>query len=317
MRKNTGNLDDPKEIFAETIVELGKKIKEVLFVSCDTSLGTGASEFKRLFPERHLDFGIQEQNAITECAGLALSGKIPYIGAHVPFVTCKCVEQIRNDLCVTRANVNIIGRDFGMQFPALGPTHMIFEDVGILRTLPNITIIAPADGPEYRQAIQAAAGIEGPVYIRLSRQPAKRIHPEGYKFKVGEGDVLATGGDVTIISTSTMVSRAIEAAEILQRDGIDSDLINIHTIKPLDRAVILESSEKTGKVVTVEEHSIINGLGGAVAELLATENPVKMRILGIEDCFSIVGQDYEELLDYYGLTGPGIAKSVREFLEQF
>jgi len=310
-------IESPKEVFRSVIVELGKKNKNVIFVSCDTSLGTGADEFKKTYPDRHIEFGIQEQNAITASAGLALSGKIPYIGAHVPFIICRCVEQIRNDLCVTKANVNIIGRDFGLQFSALGPTHMITEDIGILRTLPNITIIAPADGPEYRAAILTACEIDGPVYIRLSRQPTKRVNNGNYEFKVGKGNILRNGKDITLIATSSMVSRSVEAANLLQHEGISVEVINMHTLKPLDKEIILESSTKTGKVVTVEEHSVINGLGSAVADVLIQDNPIKMKMIGIEDCFVIVGQSYEELLDYYGLTGPKIAQSIKSFLDQF
>jgi transketolase len=317
-RNNYGEIiESPKEIFSKTLLELGKKNKNVVFVSCDTSLGSGANEFKKVFPEKHIEFGIQEQNAITASAGLALSGKIPYIGAHIPFIILRCVEQIRDDLCVTMANVNIIGRDFGLQFYALGPTHMVCEDVGILRTLPNLTIIAPSDGPEYRSAIISAAEIDGPVYIRFSRQPVIRVHDDDYIFKVGKGNVLRKGKDLTLIATSTMVSKSVDAAEILSREGIDVEVINIHTLKPIDKTVILESSFKTRKVMTVEEHSVINGLGSAVSDILIKENPVKMRMIGIEDCFPIVGQSYEGLLNYYGLTGPKIAQSIKNFLMQF
>ena len=311
---NEDIVDDPKKIFSDTLVYLGKKNNNIVFVSCDTSLGSGGREFKNIFPQRHIEFGIQEQNAITQAAGLALSGKVPIIGAHAPFIVLKCVEQIRDDLCKTGANVTIVARDFGLFFSTCGPTHMILEDFGILRTLPNITIIAPADGPEYRQALIAATEIEGPVYIRLSRHPVKRINSDDYEFRVGKGNVLREGSDITVIATSTMVTRSIEAAEILEKKGVKVDLINIHTIKPLDKDLIIKSSCKTKKVITIEEHSVIGGLGSAVAEVLIKENPVKMQMIGTNDFFAIIGQSYEQLLDYYGFTGPKIALRIEEFL---
>lgn len=315
--KSTENIVDyPKKIFGEVLVYLGEKNKNIVYISCDTSLGSGAQEFKNTFPERHIEFGIQEQNAITQAAGLAFSGKIPIISAHTSFIVLKCIEQIRDDLCKTNVNAIIVGRDFGLFHSTCGPTHTVLEDIGLIRTLPNITIIAPADGPEYRQALIAAPEIEGPVYIRLSRHPAKRINNDNYKFIVGRGNRLREGNDITIISTSTMVSRSLEAAEILENKGLKSDVINIHTLKPIDRDLILESSTKTKKVVTIEEHSIIGGLGSAVAEVLIKEYPVKMEMIGTNDCFVTIGQSYEELLEYYGFTGPRLAFRIEDFLKK-
>lgn len=316
-KKRKEIIDYPKEVFGDTLLELGKINTNVVFISVDTSLGTGASKFKEAFPNRHIEFGIQEQNAMSEAAGLALSGKIPFIAGHVPFITIRCLEQIRDDLCMTKVNVNVVGRDFGFQLSALGPTHTVFEDVGILRTLPNMTIISPADGPEYREAILAVSKIEAPTYIRMSRQPAKRIHVDNFKFKVGKGILLKKGKDLTVIATSTMVSRSLEAAEILKSKGIDIELIDIHTIKPIDQDIILESSSKTRKVITVEEHSVFGGLGSAVSEILVRENPVRMQMIGMDDCFSINGESYEELLDYYGFTGPKIAHRIEDFLNLY
>ena len=197
--------DNPKEIFGDTLVYLGKKNSNIVYISCDTSLGTGAKPFQEAFPDRHIEFGIQEQNAITQAAGLAFAGKIPIIGAHTPFIVLKGIEQIRDDLCKTSANVTIVGRDFGLFHSTCGPTHTVLEDIGILRTFPNITIIAPSDGPEYREALIAATEIDGPVYLRLSRHPAKRINHGAYEFKVGKAVRLRVGNNLTIIATSTML----------------------------------------------------------------------------------------------------------------
>lgn len=306
--------DSPKKIIGDTLYELGKENQDICFVSCDTSLGTGADKFKKFFPERHFEFGIQEQNAVTQAAGMAISGMIPFIGAHVPFITLKTVEQIRDDICKTNLNVNIIGRDFGFQLSMTGPTHMILEDLGILRTIPNLTILAPADGPEYRNAMIESVKLDGPVFIRVSRKETRRINPPGYSFKIGQANLLKEGKDITVFAISTMVNIAAEAVDILKEEGIDAELINIHTLKPIDRDTILSSSSKTKKVVTIEEHSVIGGLGSAVAEILIQENPVKMKIIGTGDCFSIVGEDYAELLDHYGLSVGKIVLSIKDFL---
>ena len=311
---NRNYIDNPKQVFSDTLIYLGKNNPDVVFISCDTSLGCGAKEFQDLFPERHIEFGIQEQNAITQAAGLALSGKIPFIGAHAPFIVLRCVEQIRDDLCKTNAQVTVVGRDFGLQLSTCGPTHMILEDIGILKNLPNLTIIAPADGPEYRQALIASAETEGPKYIRLSRQPAKRVTPSDYTFQVGKANILREGDDVSIFSTSTMVGKSLEAAEILKKTGIDAEVINVSTLKPVDRDTILSSSDKTKRVVTVEEHSVIGGLGSIVADILIKENPIKMKMIGTNDCFAIIGQSYDELLDYYGFTGQKLASRIESFI---
>ncbi|MCL6087797.1 MAG: transketolase family protein [Actinobacteria bacterium] len=314
INNNKTIIEYPKDIISSALVEIGSKNNNIVFISCDTSLGTGANEFKNRFPQRHIEFGIQEQNAISAAAGMALMGKIPYIGAHVPFITLKCVEQIRNDLCKTNLNVNIIGRDFGLQTPSLGPTHMIIEDIGVLRTLPNITIIAPSDGIEYRSAIMAASEIEGPVYIRVSRQPAKRINNINYEFKVGKGNLLVSGQDITLIATSTMVADTIDAAEILKLKGINAEVLNIHTIKPIDKSLILKSCTKTNIAVSIEEHSVINGLGCAVGEILIENKPMKLLRIGLKDDFVITGETYDQLKNYYGLTAKKIAEKVIHFI---
>ena len=308
--------DDPRKIFGGTLVDLGKENKNIVFISCDSSLGAGAGLFKKTYPGRHFEFGIQEQNAIGEAAGMAILGKIPFIAAYVPFVTLRCFEQIRDDLCKTKLNVIIVGTNCGLAVGVAGSTHTVLEDLGALRTLPNITIIAPSDGPEYRKAMIAASNIEGPVYMRSGRQKIKRINNRDYKFSIGKGSILRKGSDLTVIATSTMVSRSLDAADILQNKGINIEVINIHTLKPIDEKIILESSFRTKKVVTVEEHSIINGLGSAVADVIVKENPVKMKMIGINDLFSVVGE-YDELLDYYGLTAPKIAIKIQDFLDQF
>jgi len=306
-------IEDPRKVFSEALVELGVKNRDVLYISCDSSLGASGAEFNKKFPERHFEFGIQEQNAMGEAAGFAISGKIPFIAAYVPFITFRCFEQVRDDVCKTNLNVNIMGNNCGFSVSALGPTHVILEDVSIMRSLPNMTIISPCDGPEYYQSVFAAAEIEGPVYIRIHRQKIKRLHSSDYKFKVGKGEILKKGSLVTVITCSSMVHEVLEASSKLEKKSIECEVINISTIKPVDRDLILSSSLKTKKVVTVEEHTIVNGLGSAVADVLSRENPVKIRMIGINDIFAVVGE-YDEVLDYYGLTGPKIARNVEDFI---
>ena len=308
-------IEDPRKVISNALVELGAKNNNVLYISCDSSLGASGGEFNQRFPERHFEFGIAEQNAMGEAAGFAVSGKIPFIAAYVPFITFRCFEQIRDDVCKTNLNVNIMGNNCGFSVSALGPTHVILEDVAILRSIPNITIISPCDGLEYYQAVFAAAETAGPVYIRIHRQKVKRINPENYKMTVGKANTIRDGSDVSIITCSSMVPKTLEATQILAGKGIDAEVINMSTLKPVDREAVLESSLKTRRVVTVEEHNIVNGLGTAVADVLVKENPVKMKMIGIKDIFAVVG-DYNEVIDYYGLTGPGIAVQVEEFLKQ-
>lgn len=316
MNSLTGNnniYDDPRKIIASALVELGKINKNVTYISCDSSLGASGDPFRQNFPDRHFEFGIQEQSSMGTAAGMATTGKIPFIATYVPFITFRCFEQIRDDICKTNLNVNIIGNNCGLSVSSLGPTHTVLEDAAVLRALPNITIISPADGPEYKEAVFAAVQIDGPVYIRVHREKAKRLNPENYKIKVGKGVVMKKGSDVTIISNSTMVLKSLEAAEILDEKGISAEVINMHTLKPADNNIILKSSAKTKNVVTVEEHTVVGGLGSTVSDVLIRNNPVKLKMIGINDRFAIVGK-YDELLNYYGLTPEKISISILNFI---
>lgn len=305
--------DDPRKVIASALVELGENNSNITYISCDSSMGASGDPFRRKFPDRHFEFGIAEQSSMGAAAGMATTGKVPFITAYVPFITLRCFEQIRDDICKTNLNVNIIGNNCGFSVSGLGPTHTVLEDAAILKVLPNITIISPADGPEYREAVIAAADIDGPVYIRAHRQKAERLNQEDYKISIGKGVMLKKGKDITIISNSTMITQSLKAAEILTGNGIDAEVINMHTLKPIDSDIILESSGKTKKVVTVEEHSIIGGLGSSVADVLIKNNPVKMEMIGINDRFAIVGK-YDELLDYYGLIPEKITERIKNFI---
>lgn len=306
--------DDPRKCFGNALLELARTDERILFVSCDSSLGAGAGPFAKEFPARHLEFGIAEQNAMGHAAGLAATGKVPFIAAYVPFVTYRCFEQIRNDVAKTALNVNIMGNNSGFSVSALGPTHTILEDVAALRALPNLSILSPADGIQYGQAPALAASIQGPTYIRISRIPCPRIYTQEHKMLFGKADILRQGSHVSLIASGTCVYRALLAAQALLKEGIEAELINLSTIKPLDEKTILESVAKTGKAVSIEEHSIIGGIGSAVADVLARKHPVPMEMIGVKDEYAVVGS-YEELMEHYGLSGKKITDRIRAFLE--
>ncbi|MCE5328885.1 transketolase family protein [bacterium] len=304
--------DDARKILAESLVDLGKANKDVVYVSMDSSAGAFGGSFQKAFPERHFEFGIAEQNGMGEAAGMAISGKIPVIAAYVPFVSYRPFEQIRDDVCKTKLNVIIIGNNSGFSVSALGPTHTVLEEVGVLRSLPNMTILCPADGVEYGQVLEVASKIGSPTYIRVTRIKSKRIFAQDHKLIFGKADIIRQGSDVTLIAAGTMVSRSLEAAAELDKKNVNAEVISMSTIKPLDEEAVIKSAVKTGKVVSVEEHSIYNGLGSAVAEVLVKNCPVKMKFIGTADEYAPVGT-YDELMDYYGLTPQKIADKVLEF----
>src|SRR5680860_945747 len=313
---NSGIYDDARKIITDCLLELGSSNKDVVYVSVDSSAGACGSAFKKAFPERHFEFGIAEQNGIGEAAGMAISGKIPVIAAYVPFAAYRPFEQIRDDLCKTGLNAIILGNNSGFSVSALGPTHTVLEEVGVLRSLPNMTIICPADGVEYRQVLKVASEINNPTYIRISRIKAKRVFGEDHKLVFGKADIIQEGNDITLIATGTMVSKALEAAAELENSKVRAEVISISTIKPLDEEAVIKSACKTGKVVTIEEHSVINGLGAAVAEVLAKKCPARIKFIGTPDEYAPVGT-YEELIDYYGLTSGKIAQSIGDFYKSF
>ena len=303
--------DDPRKVVASALLEAGTADPDVIFISCDSSLGASGDPFRQKFPERHFEFGIAEAGAMGQAAGLSISGKVPFITAYMPFITYRCFEQIRDDVCKTNLNVNIMGNNCGLSVGTLGPTHVVLEDVSVMRAIPNITILAPADGPQYSAAILKAAQIDGPVFLRIHRQKTPRIYNEKCIVEPGKADVLRKGTDITLISTSSLVSNTLDAAERLKDTGIDAEVINAYSLKPIDKDTILGSAAKTKKVITIEEHTVMGGLGGIVAELLAKECTATLDMIGIEDQFAVVG-DYGELLDYYGLTAQKLADRIEK-----
>ena len=309
--KSNYTYDDPRKIIASALVEAGEMNEDVVYVSCDSSLGASGDPFRKKYPERHLEFGIAEAAAMGQAAGLAISGKIAFITAYLPFITYRCFEQIRDDVCKTKLNVNILGNNCGFSVGSLGPTHTVLEDITVMRSIPNLTIFSPSDGPQYRAAILAAADIESPVYIRVHRVKTPRLYDMDCRVIPGKADILKKGSDLTLISTSSMVNKTLEAAEILEGKGINAEVINMYCLKPVDTDTIIKSAEKTKKVITIEEHTIVGGLGGIVSEVLVQNCTARLSMLGIEDQFAVVG-GYDQLLQYYNLDTEKLVIRIEE-----
>ena len=307
------DLRDPRKTFGEALVDAAEKNQNIVALSADSSSGSGLTPFRERFPDRHIEFGIMEQGIIGFSAGLATTGKIPFVVAIAPFVTARPFEMFRNDLGYMHQNVKVVGRCAGLTYSDLGATHQSLDDIAIIRTIPGVTVLNPGDPVDIVKAVDAAAAHVGPVYIKLGSPKMPVLMDANYPFQIGKGVVMEAGSDVTIIGTGTVLSKAAEAARILKEKGIQPRLINMHTIKPLDRELVLEAAAQTGKIVTVEEGYLAGGLGSCIAELLATEYPVPMKMIGINDLFCDTGP-YEQLLAQYGLQGEQIAETVEQFL---
>lgn len=306
-------LRDPRKTFGEALVEAAEKNKNILAISADSSGGSGMGPFHKKFPDRHIEFGIMEQGIMGYAAGLATTGKIPFVAAIAPFVTARPFEMFRNDLGYMRQNVKVVGRCAGLTYSDLGATHQSLDDAAILRTIPGVTVINPGDPVDIVKAVHAAAEHVGPVYIRIGSPKMPVLMDEDYPFQIGKGVVMEDGNDITLVGTGTVLSKAADAANILKGKGIHPRLINLHTVKPLDRELILKAAEETGKIVTVEEGFLAGGMGSAIAELLAKEHPTPMKMIGLDDEYAETGP-YEELLGLYGLQGAQIAETVEGFL---
>ena len=307
-------LSDCREAFARTLEALAEEDPRIVAVVNDSVGSTGLSRFAKRFPARLVNVGIAEQNMVGLGAGLANGGKIPFVCGATCFLTGRALEQIKVDAAYSRANVKFCGMSSGLGYGALGPTHHSIEDLAWLRPIANLTVIVPADPNETAQAVRAAAEIEGPVFIRLSRSPVPNVHPADYRFQVGSAVTLRAGSDVALIANGTMASRALQAAALLAEEGVSARVVNVSTLSPLDLRTIREAAETTGAIVTVEEHSTRGGLGGAVAEAVATACPVPMRILGIPGTFAPTGST-EWLFEYFGLTAPNIRDAALELVE--
>ncbi len=303
-----------REAYGMAIAELGATNKDVVVLDADLSKSTKTDTFKKQFPERHINMGIAEANMMTTAAGLSTCGKTVFASSFAVFAAGRAFEQIRNSICYPKLNVKIAATHAGISVGEDGGSHQSVEDIAIMRSLPNMVVISPCDAEQSRQAVLAAANYDGPVYLRFGRLAVPAIYDETFKFEIGKGITLKEGTDVTIICTGLMVSPSLEAAKILAEKGINAEVIDIHTIKPIDKDLITASAKKTGKVVTVEEHNIVGGLGGAVAEVLSENQPTKMLRIGIEDKFGKSGTP-DALLKEYGLTTENIVEKVTEFVK--
>lgn len=291
--------------YGEALAEYGSN-ERIVVLDADLSKSTMTAKFQELYPERFFNTGIAEANMISSAAGIATCGKIVFASSFAIFAAVRAAEQIRNSVCYPRLNVKIAATHAGISVGEDGATHQAIEDIAVMRALPNLTVIQPCDGRETKQAVKAIIDYDGPVYLRLGRLPVEDIYDNSYEFAWGKGVQLKDGCDVTIIATGLMVGSALEAYEMLKAQGILARVINIHTIKPIDREIIVKAAKETGAVVTTEEHTIIGGLGSAVCEVLSEEYPVPVKRIGIEDKFGKSGKP-NELLKLYGLTAEDIA----------
>lgn len=304
---------DPRKTFGAAVLEVAKENSSVVVLSADSGGSSGFSNFAEDYPDRYYEFGIMEQGVVGISSGLATTGKIPVFCAIAPFVTCRPYEMLRNDLGYMRQNVKIVGRNGGISYSDLGSTHHSLEDFAIMRMIPEMIVLAPQDPSEIKATVRAMIDHDGPVYMRIGNYPIPYLFDEK-PFDIGTGYVVREGTDVTIIVTGAMTKNVIDAAERLGERGIDARVVAMPTVWPVDRGIIEESAEKTGKIVTVEEHYTVGGLGTIVQEVCAETIPVPVLKIGMPHIYATSGP-YDQLLSYYGLDSLGIEKSVQSFVK--
>jgi len=307
-------LHDCRTAFSDTLIALATADPRIVAVVNDSIGSSNLKEFKKRFPDRLVNVGIAEQNMVGAGAGLANGGLIPFVCGASCFLTGRALEQVKVDLGYSRSNVKLCGMSSGVAYGELGPTHHSIEDLAWTRAIANMTVIVPADPVETASALRAAAAYDGPVFLRLSRMPVPVVHPADYRFEMGRAARLCKGSDITLIATGTMVCRALEAASLLEEDGVYAGVVNMSTIRPLDREAILEAAA-TGPILTVEEHTVAGGLGSAVAEVVVEAHPVRMRLLGIPGEFAPTGSP-AFLFEHFGLTPQGIRKAALQLMEE-
>lgn len=304
-----------RESYGNALVECGKDFDNLVVLDADLAAATKTGIFKKAYPERHIDCGIAECNMVGIAAGLAATGKIPFVSSFAMFAAGRAFEQVRNSVGYPKLNVKIGATHAGISVGEDGATHQCNEDIALMRTIPGMVVINPSDDVEAKAAVRAAIEHEGPVYLRFGRLATPVINDvPDYKFEIGKGVVLKEGKDVTIVATGLCVAESLEAAKKLAEDGIDAKVINIHTIKPLDEELIIASAKETGKVVTVEEHSVIGGLGSAVCDCLSQNCPTPVCKIGVNDVFGESGPAVK-LIAKYGLDSEGIYTKVKAFVK--
>jgi transketolase len=304
-----------RDAYGQALADLGDRNARVVAVDADLASSSKMGVFAEAFPERFFQMGIAEANMTGVAAGLAVMGLIPFTSTFASFATCRAADQIRVSIAQPKLTVVIGGAYSGLLAGKTGKSHQAIEDMAIMRAMPNMTVLAPGDGVEVRKAVFAVADHDGPVYLRLTRDPSPVVFDESYDFEIGRAVLVREGSDVTLITTGIMVGRAVEAAELLAAEDISAHLLHVHTVKPIDVAAIVAAAERTGLVVTAEEHNIIGGLGGAVAEVLGENRPTPMKRVGIADVYGESAAD-DDLLQKYGLTAGHIAQAARSLLER-
>jgi transketolase len=304
-----------REVFGQTLSELAEEFPNILVLDGDLANSTRADIFAEKHPDKFLQMGIAEQNMMGVAAGLATLGFIPFISTFAAFAVKRAADQVRVVVAQPHLNVKITGAYSGILTGKTGKTHQAVEDLTVMRAMPHMTVIAPADGRELRSLLRTACEYDGPMYIRLTREPSPMIFEESYRFELGKAVVLCQGSDVSIISTGVQTVRALEAVNLLAQEGISTYLLHVPTLKPLDEEAIIEAARSTGRVVTAEDHTIIGGLGGAVAEVLGESYPTPLKRIGLRDTFGESGTD-DALLKKYGLTPHHVAEAARELLRR-
>lgn len=302
-----------RESYGMALVELGRENENIVVLDADLSKSTKTADFKKLYSDRFFNVGIAEQNLMGMAAGLSNVGFVPFASTFAVFATGRAFEIIRNSICYPKANVKIAATHAGITVGEDGGSHQSIEDIALMNSLPNMTVIVPADHREAMQATKAAAEIYGPVYLRYGRCNTEDIFDDNYKFEIGKGVEVKKGNDITVIATGMMVAKALGAAKELEEDGISVRVINMSTIKPIDREIIVKAAKETKAIITAEEHSIIGGLGAMVSSVVCDECPTRVRMIGVQDVFGQSGTP-DELMEKYNLTSEAIVKEVKNLL---
>lgn len=308
---NLENKKATRQSYGEALLELGRENKNVVVLDADLAGATKTNTFSKEIPERFFDMGIAEQDMIATAAGMATCGKIPYASTFAVFATGRAYDQIRNSICYPNLNVKICATHCGITVGEDGATHQMLEDINLMRGLPNMTVISPADDTEAKWAVKEASRINGPVYIRFGRSATPQIYDESQNFEAGKMIQFGEGTKATIFATGIMLAESLKAQEELAKEGIDVRVVDVHTIKPIDKDMIIKCAKETEKLISIEEHSIIGGLGSAISEVLCENYPAKLIRMGMKDCFGKSGSA-SELLKYFGLTSKEIVEAVRK-----
>lgn len=314
--RSEGKMKEEKKIatrqsYGEELVSLGEKNDNIVVLDADLSTATKTNIFAEKFPDRFIDVGIAEQNLMGIAAGLAAYGKVPFVSTFAVFAAGRAYDQIRNSICYPKLNVKICATHAGLTVGEDGATHQMLEDLSLMRTLPNMTVISPSDDTQTRWAIEEVAKLDGPVYVRLARAATPVIYDENQKFEIGKMIQLGEGTDATVFATGVMVAEALKAQEELAKEGINIRVVDVHTIKPIDREKIIKCAKETKKIITIEDHSIIGGLGSAICEVLAEEYPTKVIRMGMKDVFGKSGKA-DQLLKYFKMDSEALIEEIKK-----